>query len=81
MARKVFRAGNSLVVSLPKEAIELLEVGEGSEVHVEVDRKEKRIIIMPSMAVIEGIDEAFARQVDEFIEQYRPALEALAKRE
>lgn len=81
MARKVFRAGNSLVVSLPKDAIELLEVGEGSEVYVEVDRKEKRVIIMPSKTVIEGIDEAFARQVDEFIEQYRPALEALAKRE
>ena len=26
-----------------------------------------------------GVDETFARQVDEFINEYRPALEALAK--
>ncbi len=26
-----------------------------------------------------GVDEAFARQVSEFIDQYRPALEALAQ--
>jgi hypothetical protein len=28
---------------------------------------------------IPGVDEAFARQVAEFIEEYRPALEALAR--
>jgi len=81
MARKIFRAGNSLVVSLPKDAIELLGVGEGSEVHIELDRDEKRVIILPSNARLEGIDEKFARQVSEFIEEYRPALEALAKGE
>jgi putative addiction module antidote len=81
MTRKIFRAGNSLVVSLPKDAIELLGVGQGSEVNIEVDREEKRVIILPANTVIEGIDEAFARQVNEFIEEYRPALEALAKNE
>ena len=81
MTRKIFRAGNSLVVSLPKDAIELLGVGEGSEVNIEVDREEKRVIILPANMVIEGIDEAFARQVNEFIEKYRLALEALTKNE
>jgi hypothetical protein len=28
---------------------------------------------------IAGVDEGFAHQVDEFIRQYRPALEELAK--
>jgi hypothetical protein len=32
--------------------------------------------VQPEMAVI---DEDFARRVSEFIERYRPALEALAK--
>jgi putative addiction module antidote len=81
MTRKIFRAGNSLVVSLPKDAIELLGVGVGSEVQVEVDRKEKRVIILPAQTAYEGVDEDFARQVKEFIEAYRPALEALAKDE
>jgi len=79
MARKIFRAGNSLVVSLPKDAIDILGVGEGSEVYVEIDREEKRVIILPSKASVEGIDEQFALQVNEFIKEYRPALDALAK--
>jgi putative addiction module antidote len=79
MARKVFRAGNSLVVSIPGDAIELLGLGEGSEVVVEVDRDEGRIMIYPAEIEIKGVDEEFARQVDEFIETYRPALEELAR--
>ena len=42
MTRKVFRAGNSLVVSIPSDAIDHLGLGEGSEVVVEVDRDEGR---------------------------------------
>jgi putative addiction module antidote len=79
MTRKVFRAGNSLVVSIPGDAIEFLGLGEGSEVVVEVDRDEGRIVIYPSEIEIKGVDKHFARQVDEFIETYRPALEELAR--
>ncbi len=79
MRRKVFRAGNSLVVSLPKASLEALGLGEGSEVSVEVDAAEKRIIIQLAEPSLADIDEEFARQVADFIEQYRPALEALAR--
>ncbi len=48
MRRKIFRTGNRIVVSLPKDALDFLGIAEGSE-------------------------------VTEFIERYRPALEALAK--
>jgi putative addiction module antidote len=81
MTRKIFRAGNSLVVSLPKDAIDLLGAGEGSEVNFEIDREERRVIILPADTAIDGVDKEFARQVNEFIEEYRPALEALAKGE
>ena len=81
MLRKVFKTGNSVVVSLPKDALELLGISEGSNVSVDLDREKKQIVIMPveEPLAVPGVDEAFARQVAAFIEQYRPALEALAK--
>ena len=81
MLRKVFRTGNSVVVSLPRDALELLGIGEGSEVSVDLDRENRQILITPHeepLAVV-GVDKAFAQQVAEFIEQYRPALEALSR--
>lgn len=80
MVRKIFRTGNSMVVSLPKDALELLGLAEGAEVSVEVDQERRRIVITPVQSALPGVDEEFARQVAEFIAQYRPALEALARR-
>jgi antitoxin component of MazEF toxin-antitoxin module len=80
MPRKIFKIGNSLADSLPKEGLEYLQIDEGSKVNVEVDRKNRQIIIVPAnLPRIEGVDQGFARQVAEFIEQYRLALEELAK--
>lgn len=80
MVRKIFRTGNSIVVSLPRDTLDLLGIGEGTEVSVEVDREQRRIVITPVPPALPGVNEEFARQVAEFIEQYRPALEALARR-
>lgn len=77
--RKIFKSGNSLVVSLPRESLESIGLHEGSEVSVTVDEEHGRIVIGPSLAPLADIDATFARQLDDFIEQYRPALEALAK--
>jgi putative addiction module antidote len=80
MGRKVFRTGNSIVVSLPREFIESLGIREGSEVEVELDRENHQINIRPTkLPLAAGIHKPFALQVAEFIEEYRPALEALAK--
>jgi putative addiction module antidote len=81
MVRKVFRTGNSIVVSLPKEIVEQLNMREGANVSVELDRQNHQILIRPiELPVAGNIDEDFAHQVAEFIQEYRPALEALAKR-
>lgn len=81
MLRKLFRTGNSVVVSLPREALEYLDIQEGTEVEVSLDRENRQVILksveMPS--AIPGVDEKFAHQVAEFIEEYRSALEALSR--
>jgi antitoxin MazE len=82
MLRKVFRTGNSTVVSLPKDVMDPLGVRVGSDVSVELDREHRQIIIRPVDKAIAatGVDEDFARQVSEFIAEYRPTLNSLAKK-
>ena len=81
MVRKAFRTGNSLVISLPQESLEYLGIHEGTQVEVSLDRENRQVIVKPVEIPlsIAGVDEKFAHQVAEFIEQYRPALEKLAK--
>ena len=81
MLRKVFRTGNSLVVSLPREVLEYLGIHNGTEIEVDLDRENHQVILRPveMPLVISGVDEKFALQVAEFIERYRPAMEELAK--
>jgi putative addiction module antidote len=82
MIRKLFKTGNSMVVSLPRDVLEPLGITEGADLHVELDREKRQIVIRPvEHPVAAMIDADFARQVAEFIAEYRPALEALAKAE
>jgi antitoxin MazE len=79
MLRKVFKTGNSLVVSIPKDLLESLGLQDGTDVSVELDRKNQQILIRPAeMPVASGLTDEFVRQVNDFIEEYRPALKALA---
>jgi len=81
MKRKVFKTGNSLVVSIPKDLLESLGMQDGTNVSVELDRKNRQILIRPAEIPLAGdLSQEFARQVNEFIDQYRPALEALSKK-
>jgi len=80
MIRRLFRTGNSVVFSLPKEVLNSLGIKDGDSVNLELDREQRRVIITPveKSIVVAGVNEEFARQVDDFIQQYRPALEELA---
>jgi putative addiction module antidote len=80
MQRKVFKSGNSIVVSLPKEYLDALNLTDGDKVSITLDKDGSRIVIDPidSSLKAAGVDEEFAEQVAEFIDRYRPALEALA---
>ncbi len=81
MIRRLFKTGNSIVLSLPKQVLDDLGIKDGESVSLELDREQRRVIITPikKPIAIAGVNEEFARQVDEFIQQYRPALEELAK--
>ena len=81
MIRQLFKTGNSIVLSLPKEVLDDLGVSVGEHINLELDREQRRVILTPveKPLVIAGVNEDFARQVDEFIQKYRPALEELVK--
>lgn len=81
MQRKIFKTGNSLVVSLPQDAIEEMQMSAGSVVSVYYDRVSSKLIIEPIRPdqAVAGVDEEFAKQVSDFIEEYKPALDELAK--
>jgi antitoxin component of MazEF toxin-antitoxin module len=79
MISKIMKAGDSTVVEIPGEILHELRLGEGAEVNIELDATQSYIVISPAGVALPGIDEQFAKQVSEFIDQYRPALEALAR--
>jgi putative addiction module antidote len=79
MVRKIYRSGNSTVLALPKEMLEVLRLREGEDVSVELDADRQQIVIKRVAVELDGVDSEFARQVADFIEAYRPALVALAK--
>ena len=79
MIRKIFKTGNSFVVSLPRESLQQLGLQEGSEVNIVVDQDKEQITIERAHPILTDIDATFSQQLNDFIEQYRPALEALAK--
>jgi len=81
MLRRLFKTGNSIVLSLPREMLNSLGVADGECVSIELDREQRQVIIKPveKPLKVTGVDEHFARQVNEFIELYRPALEELAR--
>lgn len=81
MLRRLFKTGNSVVLSLPREILDELGLAEGENVSLELDSQQRQVIVRPveKPLAIAGVDEEFARQINDFIEQYRPALEELAK--
>jgi antitoxin MazE len=81
MLRRLFKTGNSVVLSLPREVLDGLGIRDGATVSLELDPSKRQVIITPAGTPLAaaGVDEDFAHQVNEFIEQYRPTLEELAR--
>ena len=76
MTQKVLKVGSSAVVTLPKKSLKELGIRIGDEVRVDVDVRKRRVIVEPA----QKIDEELLEWTKRFIEKYRPALEALARK-
>ena len=79
MVSKLQKTDQGMVVLLPDEVVQTLGLSPDTEVTVTLNPTQNQIVITPASLQLPGIDEAFAQQVAEFIEAYRPALEALAQ--
>lgn len=76
MTQKVLRVGSSAAVTIPKKSLEELGLQIGDSVIVEIDKKQRTVVIEPAVQV----DRELIDWTKTFIEKYRPALEALAKK-
>lgn len=79
MVSKLLRTEQGWVVLLPEDTLEILGLTPDSEVSVALRPDLQQIVITPAALPLLDIDEVFAQQLSEFIEQYRSALEALAQ--
>ena len=77
MTQKVIKVGSSAAVIIPKKSLKELGLRFGDNVSVEVDKKRRRVSIEPA---IKEVDKEILGWTKKFIERYRPALEALAKK-
>lgn len=80
MNRKVFRSGNSLAITLPPDALARMGVTEGSEVEVTEDVDTGTLTLRAADADLANVDLKLMRHLTEFVERYRPELEALSNR-
>ena len=77
MTQKVLKVGSSAAVTILKKSLEELGLKPGDRVSVKIDKKQRRVSIEP---VVREVDKELLDWTRKFIERYRPALEALAKK-
>ncbi len=65
-------------ISLTQEMLDRLGLEAGNDVLVITQEGRPYLIIIPLDVPLTGVEETFARQIDDFIREYRKALEALA---
>lgn len=76
MVQKVLKIGSSIGVTIPKKSLKELGLKAGDSVRVEVDRTTRSVRITPAI----NVDAELVEWTDSFIDEYRPALEELAKK-
>lgn len=82
LTQKLYKSGNSVAVTIPKEFLHDLNLKEGSEVIVEKDPEAGLITISRKNGVkpVSKLSPAFLKWLDSFNKKYGPALRELAKR-
>lgn len=78
---KVFRNGNSLAVTLPKTYAHQLNITQGSTVVWDKSSRGLSLQAQPQKKVkAPGVDQKFAKMVDEFIIEHEDVLKELSNR-
>ncbi|MBI3626433.1 AbrB/MazE/SpoVT family DNA-binding domain-containing protein [Candidatus Uhrbacteria bacterium] len=77
MIQKLLKVGSSAAVTIPKKSLAQLGLKVGNKVVVEVDTKTRSVLIKAPDATV---DQDLVKWTKKFIERYRPALQALAKK-
>jgi len=77
MTQKVLKVGSSAAVTIPKKSLEELGLKIGDKITVDLDKKNKIVSVRPLQ---KEVDKEVLQWTKKFIERYRPALEALAKK-
>lgn len=82
LIQKLYRSGNSIAVTIPKEYLNSLRLKEGSSVVVEQDPEAGIITISHKKAAkpISKVSPEFLTWLNSFNKKYGPALKELAKR-
>ena len=76
---KVFKNGNSLAVTVPKAFAHQLNIKDGSK--IEWEKTEKGLVLSSARRVkASGVDQKFAKMVDQFVTEHQDVLQALSKR-
>ncbi|OGG66606.1 hypothetical protein A3C21_02870 [Candidatus Kaiserbacteria bacterium RIFCSPHIGHO2_02_FULL_59_21] len=76
MIQKILKIGSSIGITIPKNTAEELGLSAGDTVEFTVNKRQKQILVQP----IASFDAELVSWTKQFIERYRPALEALAKK-
>ncbi len=79
LTQKLYKTGNSIAVTIPKEYLEELNLREGGLVVVK-KRGQELVVTPKAKTSAAGVDQKFARMVDEFINEHEDVLRELSQR-
>jgi antitoxin component of MazEF toxin-antitoxin module len=77
--RKVFKTGNSLVISLPLTMLKALNLKDGSHVSLEVNREQRELIVKPVIVKSDQMSIDFVRIVNKLLIDCEPVLRRLSQ--
>lgn len=79
LTQKLYKNGNSIAVTIPKEYLEELQLKEGSEVVVE--KQGKGVMVTSKTTKLAGnVTPEFMKMVEEFMDEHDDVLKELSKR-
>jgi len=78
--QKLYKNGNSVVVTIPNEYLKVLDLRDGSQVEVQARGDELIVSRKQKKAEAQGVDAKFMQMVDEFMTEHQDVLEELSKK-